>query len=312
MTSQASWITDTEVLAHMDWKEMVMQLDQIYLDWSRGEAQLVPRTRNSGHGVTLSQMGGMWFARSVAACKTYTTVAGQFAFVVNLFALDAPVLHATFVGHALTRWRTAAQTLLMAERYFRQRRITVALIGAGLQGQAHLEAIAALLQADLIQVVDPGFDVAQAQAWTARLGVPVSCCEALHAVTQADLVITATRSSAPVFQGAWLRDDALVCAIGTSSRKGTELDATTLDRAANIWVEDQAQAGIEAGELSHWPGHEAGQGKISDLPALYRSDAQLGWRPGITVFKAVGNGLADTAAAWLAWQRIGACQEFRK
>jgi ornithine cyclodeaminase len=100
-----------------------------------------------------------------------------------------------------------------------------------------------------------------------------------------------------VFDGRWLADDAFVAAIGTSTPAGRELDDETLARAARVVVEWRPQCIAEAGELVRW---ERGRdlGKVVDLAQLFAGEAP--WRPGAagpTVFKSVGVGLADVAAA---------------
>ena len=115
-------------------------------------------------------------------------------------------------------------------------------------------------------------------------------------------VVTATRSSRPVFDGAWLSPGAFVSAVGASMPQDRELDDATMSRAARIIVEWKPRCLAEAGEIALWPGH-ANAYNIVDLPELFR-DAQS-WRTddhGITVFKSVGVGLSDVAVAHLALQ----------
>jgi len=294
---------DEDVDRLLNWQSMVDSLDAVYHDWANGRATLAERSRTAGSDSMLSHMGGIWTAKSVASSKVYTTSRGRFDFLVTLFGLSGQGLMAVFPGQALTRWRTAAQTALVATRYFKLRSVSLAVFGAGQQGAAHVESLVACLNVREVRVCDPQFGVDQADTWSKRFKTTVVSCSPEFAVHGADLIVTATRSLEPVFKGHWLSSNALVCAIGTSSVKGTELDADTLDSASRIWVESLSQAEREAGELAHWPGRVASEMKLFDLPMLYRMDEPLAWQPGITVFKAVGNGLADTAAAWLAWQQ---------
>jgi ornithine cyclodeaminase len=76
-----------------------------------------------------------------------------------------------------------------------------------------------------------------------------------------------------------------------------------LSRAERVIVEWMPQSMQEAGDVLAWlldcPDQRH---KIVDLPTL--STGQWPKVGGIQVFKSVGTGLADTACAWLAWQRL--------
>jgi ornithine cyclodeaminase len=202
--------------------------------------------------------------------------------------------------------RTSAMTAMVVPRLFAGHARKLALFGAGLQGRSQAEALAEQMPFEEIAIVDP---VPQAE-WCARLaertGARVAPTTAELAVRDADVVITATRSSRPVFDGEWLRPGALVAAIGTSSPKGRELDDLTMQRAARVVVEWKPQSLHEAGEIVLWHGrHDVD--RFVDLPQLFSDERP--WHVAddhITVFKSVGVGLSDVAAAWLAHRRTGA------
>jgi len=110
-----------------------------------------------------------------------------------------------------------------------------------------------------------------------------------------------------VFDGDWLAPGAFVSAVGTSTARNRELDDRTLARASRVVVEWAPQSIVEAGEIVLWnEGRDLA--KIIDLPELYRDERA--WAAasghGITVFKSVGVGLADVAAAVLAIERARA------
>jgi ornithine cyclodeaminase len=94
-----------------------------------------------------------------------------------------------------------------------------------------------------------------------------------------------------------------VAAIGTSLPSGRELDDTTLARAARVVVEWKPQSLVEAGEVVL--GLQSGAlqpERIVDWTDLVQGRDT--WRRDddeIVVFKSVGVGLSDLAAASLAW-----------
>jgi ornithine cyclodeaminase len=123
----------------------------------------------------------------------------------------------------------------------------------------------------------------------------------------ADVVVTVTRSKSPLFDGSLLKPGTFVAAVGTSLPTGRELDDATLARAARIVVEWKPQSLQEAGEVVL--GKAAGvvhDARVVDMQEIYAGQAH--WREAadeIVVFKTVGVGLTDLAAAALVWQQLG-------
>ena len=58
-----------------------------------------------------------------------------------------------------------------------------------------------------------------------------------------------TTSKDPVLRGEWLREGALVCAVGANDAARRELDNAVLERAAFVCCDSLEQAGIESGDL---------------------------------------------------------------
>ena len=61
--------------------------------------------------------------------------------------------------------------------------------------------------------------------------------------------MTATTSRDPVLRGEWLREGALVCAVGANDRRARELDNVVLERAAFVCCDSREQARLESGDL---------------------------------------------------------------
>lgn len=296
---------DARVAGLLDTAGVRDVLDDAFQDMAIGRAAVQARHRTDCEGTKLSAMGGIWAARSVAGTKSYTTVNGQFSFLLTLFdtANNCPV--AVLEANELTRFRTAALSRLVARKAVGQMPRKLALFGQGHQGRAQAQALCEEFSFDEIAVVDPHSE----DDWCARLALRHGCrvrqTDAATAISNADVVVTATRSKAPVFDGGGLKSGAVVIALGTSLANGRELDDATLRRASRVLVEWLPQSLEEAGEIVL--GLAAGsidRSRLADLPALYRGDAP--WRESerdIVVFKTVGVGLSDVATAWLAVQR---------
>lgn len=295
------YFSDDQIKPCLDYDSVIQALDAAYADLANGQAAILARQRCAAGSAKFSSMGGLWAAKNVAATKSYPTVNGQFSFLINLFDTAANMPLAVMAAQEITRFRTSSQTAMVAAKVCGKQVRKVALFGAGLQGRAQVEALSHRIAFDELAIVDPG--VNKMPVLNLLCDAKVQLMSAEQAVRDADIVITATRSQQAVFNGAWLCDHAFVAAIGISSAAGRELDSRTFDCAERVIVEWMPQSMLEAGDVIAWlKDSPTSQGKIVDLPQLYAQN----WprAEGIQVFKSVGTGLADTACAWLAWQRL--------
>jgi len=106
------------------------------------------------------------------------------------------------------------------------------------------------------------------------VNVAIHPATAQEAVDDADIVVTATSSRAPVFQGGWLPAGVHVTAVGSYTPEMRELDDETL-RGARIVVDERRAALAEAGELRGRRDDEVIElGEILSGRALGRTDDQ--------------------------------------
>jgi ornithine cyclodeaminase/alanine dehydrogenase-like protein (mu-crystallin family) len=63
------------------------------------------------------------------------------------------------------------------------------------------------------------------------------------------VVVTVTTSKDPVLRGEWLREGALVCAVGANDPVRRELDNAVLERAAFVCCDSREQSKLESGDL---------------------------------------------------------------
>jgi alanine dehydrogenase len=206
-------------------------------------------------------------------------------------------------GTALTALRTGAAGGLAARALSRPDVARVALFGAGAQARAQLLALVAVRPIAEVCVVtrDPTHaarlrDWASREPALARLTIHPSA--ARDAVASADIVVTATTSGTPVFDGHWLRGGVHVTAVGSFTPDARELDDETL-RGARVVVDQRAAALAEAGELRGRTERDVIElGEIVAGTARGRTSATER-----TVFKSVGNAIQDLVVAARAFER---------
>jgi thiomorpholine-carboxylate dehydrogenase len=117
-----------------------------------------------------------------------------------------------------------------------------------------------------------------------------------EAVTGADVVLTLTSSPVPVLQGRWLKEDAVVCAVGAVMPDRRELDEEAMRGA--VVVESREAASKEPGDILL-----AGATVSAEIGELLNG-VTLDNRDRAVVFKSVGIAIEDIAAAKLVYERI--------
>ena len=122
-----------------------------------------------------------------------------------------------------------------------------------------------------------------------------------------EIVVTATTSKDPVLRGDWLREGALVCAMGANRPNARELDDLVLQRAAFVCCDSLEQARVESADLIEPVEH----GVLDWLEVHELQEVVGGETEGrqssqdVVVFKSNGIAAWDVAIAALAVERAG-------
>ena len=203
-------------------------------------------------------------------------------------------------GNALTTLRTPAVSALAVQQLAATDAATLTVFGSGPQAGAHVDAIRAIRPITTVSVVARNPERADDLVTRLRAsGLEATTCGP-EAVRGVDIVICATNSGVPLFDGDLLAEHACVVAVGSHYPDARELDDRVFDRAARVVVEDEATALREAGDivLAIDSGALATDrlATLAELPALPRIE-------GISVFKSVGMGWQDLVVAETAWLR---------
>ncbi|WP_026556076.1 ornithine cyclodeaminase family protein [Arthrobacter sp. 35W] len=177
-------------------------------------------------------------------------------------------------GAELTLIRTPAATTLAIKHLLALRGAssagTVAVVGTSLQADRHIEALAQVCGIDDLVVVGRRREAAEALAGTwdgrgmaARAGTVAD-------LASADVIVCATSSALPVFDGGLVGDAAIVAAIGSHGLDAREIDPALALRS-EVVVEGRASAFREAGDLiparsaAEW--EQRGLATLADLVA---------------------------------------------
>ena len=216
---------------------------------------------------------------------------------------------AAMEGAELTLIRTPAVTAMAVKHMLhaggRASIGRLLVLGTSLQADRHLQALTDILDVAEVVIVGRRPEAAEQLAgkWAAR-SIPAR--PGNHAdIPGADVVVCATSSATPVFDGSFVAADGIVAAIGAHGLQAREIDQD-LARRCDVVVEGRASAFREAGDLI--PARSAGEWQHHNVTNLAELVAgQFRRRPGVpALYTGVGMSWEDLVVASHAFERLGA------
>jgi ornithine cyclodeaminase/alanine dehydrogenase len=206
----------------------------------------------------------------------------------------------------LTAMRTGAASGVATKHLARADARTVGVFGAGVQARTQLWAVSEVRGIQRALVCDIAAPAREkfAEEMTARLGFPIESTDDPLACLDCDILIAATSSRTPLFDGARLRPGTHINGVGAHSPDAREFDLTAVKRSK--FVADHAPACLaEAGELMI----PIKEGALTEA-AIHASLGEIvaGLKPGrasaeeITFFKSCGLAVQDVATAARVYQ----------
>ncbi|MGO3609610.1 MAG: ornithine cyclodeaminase family protein [Enterococcus sp.] len=221
-------------------------------------------------------------------------------------------VNALLDGATVTQLRTGAASGVALDVLGRKDAKRGALIGTGGQAAAQLEAMLCVRELETVFVYDKNSERTRAFAEKMdqelkRYGTKILPAETSdEAISEADLIITVTPATSPVFDGSKVKAGATVSCVGSYQPHMQEMDPVILERSAKIYFDSQAAVLSEAGDILI-PLEEGRitkkdfTGDIGDVLAgniVGREQADE-----IIVFKTVGIGAQDLVTAQKIYER---------
>lgn len=184
--------------------------------------------------------------RGLAGARSSIATSSGGAAVVVLFSAERGELRAVIEADTLEQLRAGAASALAARHLAREGAATLGVVGCGRLAAAQVACIRAGLPG-IAEVVVSGRDARRLEAFCRahRCTAAASNREA----AEQDIVVTVTGSHDPVLRGEWLREGALVIAVGANDPADRELDNTAIERASFVCCSSREQSRREAGDL---------------------------------------------------------------
>ena len=286
------YLTEDEVRSLLPMPAAVQQMRLVFEALRDGTAQNQPRRRLIlPTGSVLHSLAGAW--GNYFGTKFYSTNRQHGAhFLFALYeaktGLPLALMEANHLGQIRTGAASGYATDLMANPDAR----TLAVIGSGFQALAQVEAIRAVRP--LLEVRVWSRNSENRERFARQVNARATAT-AEEAVRDAEIVATATNAKDPVLEDHWISEGVHINAMGSNIANRRELPEALVRSARVIAVDSMEQARIEAGDLilpDHWE-------NVVELASI-----TPGWQSrGVTVFKSIGLGVEDVAAAALVYEQ---------
>jgi alanine dehydrogenase len=240
------YLTEADVEALVSPADAVGAVEGSFRRLAAGAVANRPRYRVRLDDGAMAVMSAADLELGYAGAKVYTAFRDGARFVVPLFRSDRPELAAVIEADKLGQLRTGAATGVAAKYLARRAASTLGVFGCGWQARGQVAAVRAAVPS-IERVVAYCRTDAALREFCAEVGAEPAE-EPIEAAGQ-EIVVTVTNSRDPVLRGEWLRDGALVCAVGANVAHARELDNVVLERAVFVCCDSKEQARIESGDL---------------------------------------------------------------
>jgi ornithine cyclodeaminase/alanine dehydrogenase-like protein (mu-crystallin family) len=281
-------------------EQLIPAMRRVMAEFSEGKWKQPLRSVLPQHGGFFGVMPASGKSMGIKMVTFYPDNAGSplptHMAVIALFDPKTGEPLALMDGRYITEMRTAAVSAVATDALAAPDAKVLALLGAGVQGQAHLELLPHVRQFEEIRIWNRTPE--RAERFAEEHGIKAMTLEA--AVRDADVVVTATSSREPILEGKWLKPGAHVNAVGASRPDWRELDDAAMSNV--VIVDSYEGARKEAGDVilsGITPYAELGEVINGTKPVLASAT---------TIFKSLGMAVEDVAAAKLVYdaaQRTG-------
>jgi len=201
-------------------------------------------------------------------------------------------------GTHITGVRTGATSALAVRILAREDAKILAILGAGVQGKSHLNAITRVRKFDQVRISSRSLSHAKNLARDHPGAMAVESFE--EAVRGADVVCACTDSPQPILMRSWVKSGATITSVG-GSPMGPELDPALIETGL-LLVESRATAfqPFPAGAQDLKGVNPERAIELGEILAGNRSAVRS--KDQIAVYKSTGHAVEDAAAARLVYE----------
>jgi len=305
------FLKDTPIHQILSMKEMIGAIEETLKELALGRGHELPRRRiHHPNRMIFGVLPGS--VHGVMGAYLQTDLDRRIhRETVILYSVESGAPLILFQDCAINQNRTAAAGAVGAKWLARKDASRAAVFGSQVHAETQLKALAAVRNLTQVRVFSP--NAARRAAFAEKIGgelaLPVlAASRPEDALAGVDIVITATNSTTPVFDGRLLHEGVHITSIanGDKTRIRREIDEVTLRRAAPVFITSKATVSANESDIFR----AVRDGVISWEQVHEISDLLLGKVSGrtdqrqITLFKLQGTGIMDVAIGLCAYEKI--------
>lgn len=299
----ALYLTEDDVTWLLDIDTAIECVEESFRQWGAERADNQPRRRvQAGNGAKLHVLSAGAEYLGYVGYKVYATTRGGARFQFGLIDAETGQPAALIEAALLGQMRTGAASGVATKYMARPDAKIVGCFGTGFQARSQLKAVCSVRRIERVEFYGRNDDRRKkfAEEMSELCNVPVIPVHSPEeAAAEKDIVICATSSPVPLFDGHVLSEGTHLNVIGSNFLTKTEIDVTTIRRADYIVCDSREACKLEAGDFV--PALE--DGSLDWVRVHELADVVHGRQTGrahaedITLFKSVGLALEDLAVA---------------
>jgi alanine dehydrogenase len=307
----AIYLTEDDVRELLDVATAIPLVEAAFRSFADGKANNIPRARAFARGIALHSMSAAAEYLGFVGWKVYTTTRRGARFHVGLSEIATGELVALIEADYLGQVRTGAASGVATECMAQSDARTVGLFGTGKQARTQLKAVCSVRRIERVEVYSrnaerrENFAAEMSELCGTRV-VPVHSPQ--EAIREKDIVICATTSEVPLFEGRDLEPGTHLNVVGSNYLTKAEVDVDAVHRSDIIVCDSIEACRREAGDFV--AAIEAG---VTDWALMHDlGDVVAGRQTGralpeqITLFKSVGLAIEDVAVGVHVYHRARA------
>src|SRR6266576_5692186 len=243
--NQPLFLDEEQVRQSLQIEELIPAMEKALIDFSAGKVTQPVRSV-----ITVDPPGGFFgmmpaltpdgLGMKIVTFYASNAERGLPTHMATVFLVDSqtgtPL--AVMDGTLITEMRTAAVSAAATKLLASPDAKVLAILGSGVQGRSHVEALRLVREFEQIRVWSPTIE--HAKRFAQEIGAKAMSAE--EAVRDADVIVTVTSSKTPVLKGAWLKPGCHVNAIGACRPDWRELDD---DAMANVVFVDSRDGAMK-------------------------------------------------------------------
>jgi len=219
-------------------------------------------------------------------------------------------------GSYLTAMKTGASGAVAAKYLARENSKTVGIIGTGVQAETQLWGLVETVSVESVIAYD--LHEARKKEFCNKIknrfqieAKPAGSVS--DVVRAADILVTATTSKAPVFDGSLLKEGTHLTGIGSFTHDTREIDDAAIRKAKRVFVDDEEALAVGDIRIPLETGIITPESVVHLAHAITGKSLGRQAERDITIFKSVGGAAYDTSVAATTYQlakQRGIGQEF--